>query len=333
MNLLVSILIPAFNSEKWIRDTINSALAQTYSRTEIIIVDDGSTDNTLRIAREFESRRVKIISQSNSGASAARNKALALAQGDYIQWLDADDLLAPDKISDQIRPDNHRLDDRILLSSSYGTFYYRQNKAKFKVTKLWHDLSPIDWLLTKFTDNVWMHPATWLVSRRLSELAGPWDEMLSFDDDGEFFCRVVAVSNGVKFVPEAKCFYRVGNIDSLSWRRNDKALDSLFLSTTLCIDHLLALENTERTKNACLTLLQHSFGFFPPEGRHLIDKSNALARSLGGNILLPKESQLFFLTRHVIGWRWAEYLKTTLWKIEISICKNWDKYLYDLSIG
>src|SRR5690349_12910162 len=99
---LVSILIPAFNAERWLGETIESALNQTWPSKEIIIVDDGSADDTLRVARSFASSTVKVISQENSGACAARNRALAEAQGDFVQWLDADDLLAPDKIARQL---------------------------------------------------------------------------------------------------------------------------------------------------------------------------------------------------------------------------------------
>jgi len=96
-------LIPAYNAEKWISETIESALSQTWPEKEIIIVDDGSKDNTLLVAKKYQSKRVRIISQQNKGASAARNAALKSAQGDYIQWLDADDLLAPNKITAQMR--------------------------------------------------------------------------------------------------------------------------------------------------------------------------------------------------------------------------------------
>src|SRR6185312_14296624 len=100
---LVSILIPAYNAERWIRDTMLSAIHQTWTNREIIIVDDGSTDNTLAIARTYESKMVKVVAQQNKGASAARNECLRYAQGDYVQWLDADDILAPDKISEQMK--------------------------------------------------------------------------------------------------------------------------------------------------------------------------------------------------------------------------------------
>src|ERR1700722_18018315 len=99
MKPLVSILIPAYNSEKWISDTLRSAIAQTWTHKEIIVVDDGSKDQTAAIARQFEADGVRVVTQKNQGAAAARNTAFGLSRGDYIQWLDADDLLSPDKIS------------------------------------------------------------------------------------------------------------------------------------------------------------------------------------------------------------------------------------------
>src|SRR5438876_7489334 len=102
MEPLVSILIPAYNAERWIAETIQSALAQTWSKKEIIIVDDGSRDQTLAVAQQFTSRNVLVVTQENQGAAAARNRALEPCQGEYIQWLDADDLLAPDKIARQM---------------------------------------------------------------------------------------------------------------------------------------------------------------------------------------------------------------------------------------
>jgi glycosyltransferase involved in cell wall biosynthesis len=103
MACLVSILIPVFNAEKWIRENIESALSQTWERKEIIIIDDGSTDNSLQIEKKYESNIVKVISQEKMESAVARNRALEYAQGDYIQWLDADDLLSPDKIEKQLR--------------------------------------------------------------------------------------------------------------------------------------------------------------------------------------------------------------------------------------
>src|SRR6266481_1373366 len=129
MKPLVSILIPAYNAGPWIGDTIKSALNQTWPRKEIIVVDDGSRDETVAIARQFTSNDVTVISQENQGASAARNKALQLCQGDYIQWLDADDLLAPDKIQRQLAVLGEVEDKRVLLSSPWAYFNYRSKRA------------------------------------------------------------------------------------------------------------------------------------------------------------------------------------------------------------
>ena len=88
---LVSILIPAYNAEETIADTIQSAIAQTWQRKQIVVVDDGSRDSTAEVARRFATK-VTVVSTENQGGAAARNHALRLSQGDYIQFLDADDL-------------------------------------------------------------------------------------------------------------------------------------------------------------------------------------------------------------------------------------------------
>ena len=122
MKPLVSILIPAYNAEEFIADAIRSAIAQTWQRKEIIVVDDGSRDGTAEVARRFASKEVVVVSKENQGAAATRNHAFQLSQGEYIQWLDADDLLAPDKIERQLAALREGDGKRILLSSSWGHF-------------------------------------------------------------------------------------------------------------------------------------------------------------------------------------------------------------------
>src|SRR5205807_444968 len=98
----VSILIPCFNAERFIGETVASVLSQTAPGVETIVVDDGSTDQSLQILRAFESRGIKLISQENRGQCSALNAAFAAAGGDYIQYLDADDILHPRKIELQL---------------------------------------------------------------------------------------------------------------------------------------------------------------------------------------------------------------------------------------
>jgi glycosyltransferase involved in cell wall biosynthesis len=199
MGPLVSILIPAFNAQRWISETIKSATAQSYPRKEIIIVDDGSSDETFAVAKRFASKNVAIVRQENQGPSAARNHAFKFCQGDYIQWLDADDLLSPGKVEKQLRAAQTVAGERTLFSCEWGYFAYRSNQARFCRTSLWENLSPVEWLLRKMGEGLHMQTATWLVSRALTEAAGPWDKRLPRDNDGEYFCRVILASNGVHF--------------------------------------------------------------------------------------------------------------------------------------
>src|ERR1700739_1031893 len=125
MKPLVSILIPAYNSGQWIGDTLCSAIAQTWKPKEIIVLDDGSTDRTLEVARQFESKGVQVFTQANQGAAATRNAAFKLSHGDYIQWLDADDLLSPDKIARQMTVAEQLANKLTLLSCGWSSFLYR----------------------------------------------------------------------------------------------------------------------------------------------------------------------------------------------------------------
>src|SRR5262249_23822353 len=131
MKPLVSILMPAYNAQEFIAESLRSAIAQTWKRTEIIVVDDGSTDRTAQVARGFASKGVTVVSTENGGLSAAQNEAFRHSQGDYIQWFDSDDLLAPDKIERQLAALRDSDSKRTLLSSPWAPFYYRTRGARF----------------------------------------------------------------------------------------------------------------------------------------------------------------------------------------------------------
>lgn len=97
---LVSIVIPCYNAAGTVGEAIESALAQTYSQTEVIVIDDGSTDDSIRVLESHDGR-IRWETGPNRGACAARNRGIELAQGEFIQFLDADDLLEPTKIQIQ----------------------------------------------------------------------------------------------------------------------------------------------------------------------------------------------------------------------------------------
>jgi glycosyltransferase involved in cell wall biosynthesis len=102
MSLSISILIPCYNAERWIAHAIDSALAQTWNEKEVIVVDDGSTDSSLDVIRRFRDR-IRWETGPNRGGGAARNRLLELAHGQWVQYLDADDYLVPNKIAAQVR--------------------------------------------------------------------------------------------------------------------------------------------------------------------------------------------------------------------------------------
>jgi glycosyltransferase involved in cell wall biosynthesis len=330
MKPLVSILIPAYNAEPWIADTIRSALAQTWPCKEIIVVDDGSRDQTLRVARHFASEAVSVVTQENKGASAARNKALELCQGDYIQWLDADDLLSPDKIDKQMKAvEKHG--QRTLISAGWGYFMYRPARAKFTPTPLWCDLKPLEWLLRKWEHNLHMQTATWLVSRELTENAGPWDTRLLSSDDGEYFCRVLLASNGVRFVTDAKVFYRIADSSRLSYiGGSTKKLEARLIDMKLQIGYLRALEDTERVRAACLNHLQTWFIHFYPEQVTLVNELQQLAATLGGQLEIPRLSWKYAWMQKVFGWTVTKRIRQyyNVWKS--SVMRSWDKAFFYL---
>jgi glycosyltransferase involved in cell wall biosynthesis len=328
MASLVSILIPAYNSERWIADTLNSALSQTWPRKEIIVVDDGSMDRTLSIARRFESPSVKVMSQPHCGASSARNTALAIAQGDYIQWLDADDLLAPDKIAKQMEVAAHA-SKRTLLSSAWGAFLYRPAKARFLPTSLWADLSPVEWFVRKLAQNLHMQTATWLVSRGLTEAAGPWDTRLSLDDDGEYFSRVLVASEAIQFVLQAKVFYRnpgfhrLSNIDC-----SDKKLESQFRSITLQIGYIRSLEESGRVRAACLKYLQRWLFWFYDARQDLAEELERLSVALGGHLELPQVRKKYRWIQQIAGRRVARRAQELLPRAKWAVIRLWDFALW-----
>ena len=310
--------MPAYNAQEWISPAIQSVLDQTWPRKELIIVDDGSRDRTLAVARRFQSSTVKVITQSNRGASAARNRALSEAQGDFIQWLDADDLLAPNKIELQLqRIDYER--PLVVLSSAFGQFHVHPERAVFTPTPLWTDLAPAEWLKLKFAHNTWMNPAVWLVSRELTEAAGPWNESLSLDDDGEYFARIVARSEYVRFVPEARSYYRQWNAGSLSRTVSDKACRSLLTSLKLSIGYLRALDDSQSTRAAAVTYLSCWYDYLYMGNEALHEELQAFVKELGGAIQLPRETWKYVLLRQLLGSRVALRLRRQTARAKLSM--------------
>ena len=318
LNPLVSILIPCYNAEKWLAEALESALSQTWKNIEIILVDDGSTDGSLAIAKSYESKNVKVIAQENRGASSARNTALKQAQGDFIQYLDADDLIALDKIERQLVCLEFDRESKYIASGEWSRFFKHPDEAKFVPQELWIDLYPIDWLTSAWKDNLMMHPAAWLVPRKVSNLAGYWNENISLNDDGEYFCRSILASDQVKFCMGAKSYYRSGISGSLSGLKSGKACESAFLAVQLSTKWLLDVENSDRTRYASACYWQYFVFMAYPQATELIVEAEQHINELGGCNLKPEGGAMFKVMREAFGWKLAMRLQKFYYKYRYS---------------
>ena len=126
MKPLVSIIIPLYNSSAFLVEAIRSALNQTYSPIEVIVVDDGSTDNSLQLLEDIQDNRLRLFSQINQGACVARNRGLVEARGEYVKFLDSDDILYPDAIEAQLEQQSSLGENEVV----FGDFDFIDESGK-----------------------------------------------------------------------------------------------------------------------------------------------------------------------------------------------------------
>ena len=305
MTPLVSIIIPCHNAAPWLEATLESALGQTWAHREIILVNDGSTDGSADLARRFTPRGVRVIDQPNRGAGAARNRGRSVASGDFLQFVDADDLLSAGKIAAQItllaaRPPG------TVASCAWGRFTTDPADARFVDDAVNRDFSALDFLVLAGDTGAMMHPAAWLVPRAVADQAGPWDESLSLNDDGEYFCRVLLAGSGIAHCAEttARSLYRSGLPGSLSQRRGIAARRSQFRSIELIERHLLAAEDSPRTRRALANHYQRFIHDFFPVPADAMRLARERVVRLGGSTLRapPMGNRTAALAR-LIGWK------------------------------
>jgi glycosyltransferase involved in cell wall biosynthesis len=140
--MLASIVIPVYNSEKFIAQSVNSVLCQTFSEFELLLVNDGSTDDTGKILNELshQDERIKIISKINGGASSARNAGFSKAEGDYIVFIDSDDTVSPNYIKDLVDGLYNNMADIVV----HGFQVFDGNKETKKVAPYKNELISIE---------------------------------------------------------------------------------------------------------------------------------------------------------------------------------------------
>lgn len=226
-NALVSVIVPVYNSSAFILETIDTIYAQDYRPLEIIIVDDGSTDDSAKLIQRFPD--IKYIYQNNQGPGAAKNTGIRAAQGEYLAFLDADDLWKPDKISRQI--------DNFLQNIQF----------EYSITHMHISLKPgmqkPAWLKSEFLhQNLPAYlPSSLMVKRELFQRIGLFDETLKTSEDVDWFFRAKDSGAAMAILPDVLLERRIheknlsGKIDALyatlfesvrrSLRRRDGRVD------------------------------------------------------------------------------------------------------------
>jgi glycosyltransferase involved in cell wall biosynthesis len=303
---LVSVLVPAYNAELYLRESIESILAQTYQNIEIIVVDDGSTDGTSLVARSFKTRGVHVIAQHNMGQSAALNAAYHASHGDYLQYLDADDVLHPNKIEIQLAR-LQRAHPKAMASGAWARFRRCVSDAAFLPEAVWRDLNPVEWLVKSWGGGGMMHVAAWLVPRQVAERAGPWDVSLRWaaNIDADFFTRAILTSSCCIFCSEAKSYYRAvpGSQSTLACRRTQEGNFRVILKTG---EALLSREHSIRTRRAFADNLQRFVYGTYPDSSDLVKAAEAKIVDLGGSELPASLGSATFALSRIVGWKAAK---------------------------
>ncbi|HUI06987.1 MAG TPA: glycosyltransferase [Verrucomicrobiae bacterium] len=203
-----SIIIPAFNQAGFLAQAIESALQQTHADTEVVVVDDGSTDDTSQVAARFADRRnFKLIRQANTGLPGARNRGLAESAGDYVCFLDSDDYLAPEKIAKQARlldenPDLGFVYCDIVTIDEAG----RPVAEQYSVGKTGRPLSGN--IFQSLMLCGYFPPHTVLIRRSILSALGGFDPALGGHADYELWLRVAGAGYRACYQDERLAFYR-----------------------------------------------------------------------------------------------------------------------------
>ena len=198
----VSIIIPTYNSENTVEETIASVQKQSLTDWELIIIDDGSQDDTVRVVRDIAESRIKLFVYENGGVSVARNRGLAQAQGEYIAFLDADDLWDSDKLALQIKALDSNPQAQVVYS--WTNYIDERGKLLFPGPRFSYQGNVFKQLLQK---NFLLNASNILVRRDVLKLVPGFDPDFTYAADWDFYLRLAKNFNFV-LVPKYQTYYR-----------------------------------------------------------------------------------------------------------------------------
>lgn len=313
LNPAISVIIPLYNAENYIADTINSVINQSFKNWELIIVDDGSIDNSLSIAQSFVSDRIKVYFTKNQGAAAARNYGFKRSRAQLIKFFDADDLISDKMLASQFDLANQY--PNTIISASWGRFY-NDDITTFQLNeeKCWKDMDPIDWICSSWQDAQTMtQPGIFLIPRQIINEVGLWDEKLNLVDDMEFFTKVILGASAIKFSLDTVLYYRSGmGNKALSGHTNRKAIESHYRALYLSSHYLLDKEISIRTKQCIANMWQGFVYEYYYLARDLTRKAESTINHLGGsNLKFPCGGKSKILNG-IFGWKLTLLIKNYL---------------------
>lgn len=222
---IVSVIIPCYNVEKYLRQCLDSVFAQTLKEIEIICVDDGSSDHTLEILNEYQKKddRMKVITQKNAGAGAARNNGLKVAKGKYLSFLDSDDFFEPDMLQEAYESAEKNQADFVVFNSDQ----YHMDKESY-VEVPWvlrmQDIPPyMPFNYRQLTGNVFKTFVGWawdkLYRRDFVVENNLWFQEQRTTNDMLFVFSALAVAKRISIVNKVLAHQRRGGSESLSVTR------------------------------------------------------------------------------------------------------------------
>ena len=195
---LVSVIIPAFNVAKYINRTLASVCEQTYPHVEIIVIDDGSTDETADIAKSFGDPRIIYHRQENAGQGPARNHGMRLARGDFITFLDADDYYLPSKIEEQVLALLEHPEPSACYCSILNFYSDRPTELLAKYRGYSGNIFP-----KLMTFSTFVQPNTLMIRRQVMDVVGFWNETRYYPEDWEYSLRIAKAGFSFHFIDKA----------------------------------------------------------------------------------------------------------------------------------
>ncbi|MBD1806885.1 glycosyltransferase [Microcoleus sp. FACHB-SPT15] len=234
---IISVIIPIYNGERTIRKTIESVLNQTFTDLEIIAINDGSKDSTLEIINDVLDSRLKVFSYPNAGVAASRNRGLALATGDYISFIDADDLWTPDKLEAQFKA--LQANPQAAVAYSWTAWIDESGQFLRPGGNITVNGSAYEKLLLRDFVESGSNP---LIRRQALAEVGSFDQSVTPAEDWDMWLRLAAQYEFVT-VPSAQILYRVypGSASFNVWKMETaslKVIEKTFAQAPESLQHL-----------------------------------------------------------------------------------------------